>query len=91
MLVWRNALPDGVALSAFNDMFVLDGMATILKLFILLVTIAVCLYGRVYLRDRKLLIGEFYLLILFAYARHDAAGLGRQPDHGVPRPRIARR
>lgn len=66
VLVWRNALPDGVSLSAFNDMFVLDGMATILKLFILLVTIAVCLYGRVYLRDRKLHIGEFYLLILFA-------------------------
>ena len=66
VLVWRSSLPDGVSLSAFNDMFVLDGMATILKLFILLVTIAVCLYGRVYLRDRKLHIGEFYLLILFA-------------------------
>src|SRR5512146_3264940 len=66
LLVWRNKVPDGVSLSAFNDMFVLDGMATILKLFILLVTIAVCLYGRAYLRDRKLHIGEFYLLILFA-------------------------
>ena len=65
-LVWYRALPDGAALSAFNDMFVLDGMATILKLFILLVTLAVCLYGRAYLRDRKLLIGEFYLLLLFA-------------------------
>ena len=66
VLVWRNKVPDGVSLSAFNDMFVLDGMATILKVFILLVTIAVCLYGRTYLRDRKLYVGEFYLLILFA-------------------------
>src|ERR1700755_2458558 len=65
-LVWRNRLPDGSTLSAFNDMFVLDGMATILKIFILVVTIAVCLYGRAYLRDRKLHVGEFYLLILFA-------------------------
>jgi len=66
LLVWHNKLPDGAALSAFNGMFVLDGMATILKIFILVVTIAVCLYGRVYLRDRKLHVGEFYLLILFA-------------------------
>src|SRR5215831_7841499 len=49
VLVWQRALPDGSALYAFDGMFVLDGMATILKLFILLVTIAVCLYGRVYL------------------------------------------
>jgi len=66
VLVWNRALPDGASLSAFNDMFVLDGMATILKLFILLVTLAVCLYGRAYLRDRKLFVGEFYLLLLFA-------------------------
>jgi NADH-quinone oxidoreductase subunit N len=66
VLVWRRALPDGVALSAFDGMFVLDGMATILKIFILLATIAVCAYGRVYLRDRKLHVGEFYLLLLFA-------------------------
>ena len=39
VLVWNRALPDGASLSAFNDMFVLDGMATILKLFILLVTL----------------------------------------------------
>ncbi|HSS06768.1 MAG TPA: NADH:ubiquinone oxidoreductase subunit N, partial [Rhodanobacteraceae bacterium] len=66
VLVWNRALPDGAALSAFNDMFVLDGMATILKIFILLVTLALCLYGRAYLRDRKLFVGEFYLLLLFA-------------------------
>ncbi|HJT99354.1 MAG TPA: NADH-quinone oxidoreductase subunit N, partial [Rhodanobacteraceae bacterium] len=65
-LVWRRALPDGASLTAFDGMFVLDGMATILKLFILVVTIAVCLYGRVYLKDRKLFVGEFYLLVLFA-------------------------
>jgi NADH-quinone oxidoreductase subunit N len=66
VLVWHKRVPDGVSLSAFDDMFVLDGMATILKIFILVVTIAVCLYGRAYLRDRKLHVGEFYLLLLFA-------------------------
>ncbi|HEX4352031.1 MAG TPA: NADH-quinone oxidoreductase subunit N, partial [Polyangiales bacterium] len=66
VLVWRNAVPSGSTLTAFDGMFVLDGMATILKIFILVVTIAVCLYGRIYLRDRRLHVGEFYLLILFA-------------------------
>jgi len=66
VLVWRNAVPVGASVTAFNGMFVLDGMATILKLFVLLVTLAVCLYGRVYLKDRTLFIGEFYLLLLFA-------------------------
>jgi NADH-quinone oxidoreductase subunit N len=66
VLVWRNAVPPGSTLTAFDGMFVLDGMATILKIFILVVTIAVCLYGRIYLRDRRLHVGEFYLLILFA-------------------------
>jgi NADH-quinone oxidoreductase subunit N len=65
-LVWHGKLPDGSTLFAFNGMFVLDGMATVLKIFILIVTIAVCLYGRAYLRDRKLFVGEFYLLLLFA-------------------------
>ena len=55
VLVWRNAVPDGVSLSAFNGMFVLDGMATILKIFILLVTVAPFASTRArYLRDRRL-------------------------------------
>jgi len=66
VFVWIGAPADGQSVSAFNGMFLSDGVATILKIFILLVTLAVCLYGRPYLRDRKLLVGEFYLLVLFA-------------------------
>ena len=51
---------------AFNGMFIRDGVATILKLFILLTSALSLIYGRNYLRERKLLIGEIYLLILFA-------------------------
>jgi NADH-quinone oxidoreductase subunit N len=65
-LVWSGAPPQGETVSAFNGMFLRDGMSTVLKLFILLLTGAVFLYGRIYLRDRKLHIGEFYLLLLFA-------------------------
>ena len=55
-----------VALSAFHGMFLRDGVATILKVFALLTTILVFVYSRPYLRDRKLFIGEFYTLMIFA-------------------------
>ncbi len=63
-LVWQGA--PSQAVFAFNNMFVRDGLATILKLFILLTTGLVFVYSRGYMRERKLLIGEFYLLLLFA-------------------------
>ena len=65
-LVWFGAPAQGVSVAAFNDMFLRDGMATVLKLFILLTTAMVFLYGRAYMRDRGLYVGEFYLLLLFA-------------------------
>ncbi len=65
-LVWRDAPAMGQATSAFNGMFVRDGVASVLKLFVLLTTGLVFLYSREYLRDRKLFVGEFYLLLLFA-------------------------
>ncbi|MGA0587316.1 NADH-quinone oxidoreductase subunit NuoN [Dyella sp. KRB-257] len=55
-----------VPLSAFHGMFLRDGVATILKVFALLTTILVFVYARPYLRDRKLFIGEFYTLMIFA-------------------------
>jgi NADH-quinone oxidoreductase subunit N len=55
-----------VSLSAFHGMFLRDGVATILKVFALLTTILVFVYSRPYLRDRKLFIGEFYTLMIFA-------------------------
>ncbi len=65
-LVWTGAPAQGETVAAFNDMFLRDGMATILKLFLLLTTAFTMIFGRSYMRDRGLLIGEFYLLLLFA-------------------------
>jgi len=63
-LVWSGAPTQPVP--AFNGMFVRDGVATILKLFVLLTTALVFIYGRSYMRERKLFVGEFHLLLLFA-------------------------
>jgi NADH-quinone oxidoreductase subunit N len=51
---------------AFNGAYIHDGIAEVLKIFILGVTAAVFVYARGYLRDRQLYIGEYYLLCLFA-------------------------
>jgi NADH-quinone oxidoreductase subunit N len=51
---------------AFSGMFVHDAVSRLLKVFILLVVIAVFVYARTYLKDRKLFIGEFHILCLFA-------------------------
>jgi NADH-quinone oxidoreductase subunit N len=51
---------------AFNGMYLHDGVASILKIFILAVVALVFVYARGYLRDRNLYVGEFYLLCLFA-------------------------
>ncbi|MDR2011872.1 MAG: NADH-quinone oxidoreductase subunit NuoN [Rhodanobacter sp.] len=66
VLTWLDAPAQGQAVAAFDGMFLHDGVATVLKLFVLITTAIVFVYGRGYLRDRKLFIGEFYLLILFA-------------------------
>lgn len=56
----------GSPVTAFHGMFIRDGVAEILKLFALLSTILVFIYGRPYLVDRKLFVGEFYTLMIFA-------------------------
>lgn len=66
VLVWCGAPAQGETVSAFNGMFLRDGMATVLKLFVLLTTAMVFIYSRGYMRDRGLYVGEFYLLLLFA-------------------------
>ncbi len=58
---------DGRAL-AFNELFVRDSMADVLKLFILIISFGVFVYSRGYLQDRKLFKGEFYVLGLFGVA-----------------------
>lgn len=50
---------------AFNDMFVQDKMADVLKLFILMIVFVVFVYSRTYLKDRGLFKGEYYMLGLF--------------------------
>ncbi len=65
-LVATGAPSTGEVISAFDGMFLRDGMATVLKLFVLLTIGMVFIYSRSYLRERRLLIGEFYLLLLFA-------------------------
>ncbi len=65
-LVCRGAPAQGVVVPAFNGMFLRDGVATVLKVFVLLTTGLVLLYSRSYLSERKLFVGEFYLLLLFA-------------------------
>ncbi|MCC6474365.1 MAG: NADH-quinone oxidoreductase subunit NuoN [Burkholderiales bacterium] len=50
----------------FNGMFVSDRMASVLKLFAYL-GVALCLvYSRAYLRERNLLKGEYFVLVLLA-------------------------
>ncbi len=51
---------------AFNNMFVVDGMAVILKTAIALAVAMVIIYSRAYLAARNMFTGEFILLILFA-------------------------
>ncbi len=52
--------------SAFGGMFLRDGIATVLQLFVLLVSGLVFVYARPYLADRQLFVGEYYSLCLFA-------------------------
>ncbi|MEP7186684.1 MAG: NADH-quinone oxidoreductase subunit NuoN, partial [Rhodanobacter sp.] len=54
------------AVTAFGGMFIRDGVSEILKVFALGATALVMVYARPYLIDRKLLIGEFYTLMIFA-------------------------
>jgi NADH-quinone oxidoreductase subunit N len=65
-LVLRDAPAAGQGFAVFNGMFLRDGVATVLKTFVLLTTALVFVYGRDYMRERRLQVGEFYLLLLFA-------------------------
>ncbi len=65
-LVLHGAPPSGESVSAFGGMFLRDGMATVLKPFVLLTIALTLIYGRPYMRERKLLMGELYLLLMFA-------------------------
>ncbi len=65
VLVLRMPPVDG-ATTAFGGMYVRDGLADLLKLFILGVSALVLVYAKPYLKRQQLFSGEFYLLTLFA-------------------------
>ncbi len=50
----------------FNDMFVIDPMGSVLKVFIYLITAVVFVYSRQYLQLREMYRGEYFVLGLFA-------------------------
>lgn len=52
--------------TAFSGMFIRDGVSEILKVFALLSTVLVFVYAKPYLEDRKLFVGEYYTLTIFA-------------------------
>jgi NADH-quinone oxidoreductase subunit N len=60
------AQPGTGVVTAFNGMFIRDGVSRILNVFSLLSAILIFVYGRPYLAERKLLLGEFYTLMIFA-------------------------
>ncbi len=55
-----------VRVLAFNDLFVQDPMADVLKMFIVIISFGVFVYSREYLHQRNLFKGEFYVLGLFS-------------------------
>jgi len=59
-------IPEGGSVKAFNDMFVLDGMARLSKLAILFLTFVVLIYSYSYITERKMYRGEYFVLILNA-------------------------
>ena len=64
--VYSIATPMVAPRLAFNGMFIVDGMAMLLKLAITVAVAVVIVYSRAYLVARKLFTGEFILLVLFA-------------------------
>ncbi len=64
--VYSIATPLAAPRQAFNGMFVVDGMAMLLKLAIVIAVAIVIIYSRAYLSARKLFSGEFITLVLFA-------------------------
>lgn len=58
--------PASGTMKAFNDMFILDGMATLVKSMIFILTFVVLIYSHGYISERKMYRGEYFVLILIA-------------------------
>jgi len=64
IITWNNH--SGSPAIGFSGTFIVDTMADVLKFSVYLVTAAVFVYSRQYLKERSLFKGEFYVLGLFA-------------------------
>lgn len=53
-------------MKAFNDMFILDSMATLVKSMVFILTFVVIIYSHGYITERKMYRGEYFVLILIA-------------------------
>ena len=58
--------PASASSTAFGGMFIRDGVADALKLFVLAVSAAALVYAKAWLQDRNLFKGEYHVLVLFA-------------------------
>lgn len=58
--------PASASSTAFGGMFIRDGVADALKLFVLAVSAAALVYAKSWLQDRNLFKGEYHVLVLFA-------------------------
>ncbi|HFC91608.1 MAG TPA: NADH-quinone oxidoreductase subunit NuoN [Leucothrix mucor] len=68
MTAWMvySGADSSTVITTFNDMFIADPMARVLKISVLLITMAVFAYSRPYLKDRNMFKGELFTLGLFA-------------------------
>lgn len=66
LAVITGALLRNHSMLAFHGMLIQDGMGDVLMLFSYAITGAVLVYARAYLKERGLLSGEFYVLMLLA-------------------------
>ena len=65
-LVLQKAIDRGITQVTFNNMFILDGIATGTKMFTYLLSFISVLYIKRYVSDKQILKGEFYAIFLFA-------------------------
>ncbi|HLQ24756.1 MAG TPA: NADH-quinone oxidoreductase subunit NuoN [Acidiferrobacterales bacterium] len=62
LTLWRH---EPAAALSFNNMFIADGLADLLKIAVYLITLVVFVYSRDYIRDRGMYRGEYFVLGLF--------------------------
>ena len=64
--ILQKIVDTGVTQQTFNNMFILDSIATGIKIITYILSIVIVLYIKQYILDKKLNSGEFYAIFLFA-------------------------